>query len=210
MPQMLWKDNISPNSPKNLSASLTNTGLQIKWEKPTVGTSELEKIRGYVLYRFADNETVDITNSSAIRSIIYKDTTAFLDTDISRQAIRYTYVLTAFDRLHNESLASNTSFVAMVTGNEDNEVFTEAKLNQNVPNPFDDYTKITYKLDKASHVSIKIFDITGFERSRLVDEFKSAGEYSYDFYNLNLETGVYFYTLQTQGNISVKRIIVIR
>ena len=210
MPQMLWKDNISPNSPKNLTASLTNTGLQIKWEKPTVGASELEKIRGYVLYRFADNETVDIKNSSAIRSIIYKDTTAFLDTDISRQAIRYTYVLTAFDRLHNESLASNTSFVAMVTGNEDNEVLSKAKLNQNVPNPFDDYTKIAYKLEKASHVSIKIFDITGFERGRLVDEYKSAGEYSYDFYNLNLETGVYFYTLQTQGSISVKRMIVIR
>ncbi|WP_188764742.1 family 10 glycosylhydrolase [Emticicia aquatilis] len=210
MPQMLWKDAVSPDSPKNLTANLTDKGLQIKWQKPIVGVSEMEKIRGYVLYRFADSETVDITNSAAIRGIIYKDTTAFSDTDIAQQAIRYTYVLTAFDRLHNESLASNMASVAMVTGIEDNEVFTEAKLNQNAPNPFDDYTKITYKLERASHVSLKIFDIMGTERSRLVDEYKSAGEYSYDFHNLNLETGVYFYSLQTQGGITVKRMIVIR
>lgn len=210
MPQMAWKDAVSPNSPKNLMANLTNTGLQIKWEKPTVGTSELDKIRGYVVYRFADNEPVDITNPAAIRSIIYKDTTAFFDADISQQAMRYTYVLTAIDRLHNESFPSNSTTAVLVTATEEKEVFTEAKLNQNIPNPFDDYTKISYKLERASHVTLKIFDIMGTERNRLVDEYKSAGEYSHDFHNLNLETGVYFYSLQTQGGISVKRMIVVR
>jgi len=209
MPQMAWKDAISPSSPKNLTANLTNTGLQIKWEKPVVGTTELEKIRGYVLYRFADNEAVDITNSAAIRSIIYKDTTAFFDADVSPKAMRYTYAITAIDRLHNESFPSNNAVVALVAGSEQ-EIVTEAQLNQNTPNPFDDYTKITYKLERASHVSLRILDIMGTERHRLVDEYQTEGEYSYDFHNLNLETGVYFYTLQTRSAISVKRMIVIR
>ncbi len=210
MPQMVWKDAVSPNSPKNLTVSLTNIGLQIKWEKPTVGASELDKIRGYVLYRFADNEPIDISNPAAIRSIIYKDTTAFFDADISQQAIRYTYAITAIDRLHNESVQSNSASVALVTGVEEKEIHTQAELSQNAPNPFADFTKIYYKLERASHVSLKIFDIMGTERSQLVDEYKPAGEYSYDFHNLSLETGVYFYTLQTQGEISVKRMIVIR
>lgn len=209
MPQMLWKDAVSPNSPKNLTASLSNTGLQIRWEKPTTGATELEKIRGYVLYRFADNETIDISNSAAIRSIIYKDTTAYFDTDISQKANRYTYVLTSFDRLHNESLPSNNATAVLVTG-IDEESRTQSELRQNAPNPFTDFTKITYKLERASHVLLSIHDIMGVERNKLVDEYKAAGEYSVDFQNLNLESGVYFYTLQTQRDISVKRMIVVR
>lgn len=50
----------------------------------------------------------------------------------------------------------------------------------------------------------------GTERSQLVDEYRPAGEYSHDFLNLSLEISVYLYTLQTQGEILVKRMIVIR
>lgn len=66
------------------------------------------------------------------------------------------------------------------------------------------------KPKSASHVLLKIFDIMGTERSQLVNEDKPAGEYSHDFFYLSLEIGVNFYTLQKQGKISVKRIIVIR
>ena len=208
MPIMAWKDEIAPNPPQNLTATLTNTGLQLKWNKPPMGTSELEKIRGYVVYRFANNEAVDITKSEAIRSIISKDTTAFFDAETSPQALRYTYVLTALDRLQNESIPSNTSSVVVVTGIEEENLQTE--LLQNAPNPFSDYTKISYRLAKSGNVSLKIIDFWGRENITLLDEWQAAGNYTTEFTNQSLPTGIYLYVLETQEGILSKKMVVIR
>ena len=208
MPTMAWKDAVAPNAPQNLTVNLTNMGLQLKWNKPTAGTSELEKIRGYVVYRFANNEAVDINKTEAIRSIITKDTTAFFDAETSPQALRYTYVITAIDRLHNESIPSNTSSIVVITGIEEENLQT--KLSQNFPNPFSDFTKINYRLAKAGKVSLKIRDFIGRERITLLEEWKPAGNHSIEFNNQMLNTGIYLYVLETEEGIFSKKMVVIR
>lgn len=208
MPIMTWKDAVAPNVPQNLSVNLTNTGLELKWTKPTTGTSEFEKIKGYVVYRFANNETVDISKAGAIRTIIYKDTTAFFDAQSTPQALKYTYVVTAFDRLQNESLPSNASTVVLVTGIEEENLLTE--LLQNFPNPFSDYTKINYYLTKPSKVLLKIKDLFGQDKVILINETQSAGNQSVEFYNQIVNSGIYMYILETEEGVLSRKMIVIR
>ena len=208
MPTMAWKDAIAPNIPQNLSVNLTNTGLELKWTKPTTGTSEFEKIKGYVIYRFANNETVDISKVGAIRSIIYKDTTAFFDTQSTPQVLKYTYIITAFDRLQNESLPSNPSMAVLVTGIEEENLPTE--LSQNAPNPFSDYTKINYRLAKSGNVLLTIKDLFGQDRIILVNERQSTGKQSVMFNNQTLNSGIYVYVLETDEGVMSRKMVVIR
>lgn len=76
-------------------------------------------------------------------------------------------------------------------------------LAQNYPNPFNPSTTIRYTLARLSHVTLKIFSISGQEVATLVDEIKSPGAHEVQWEALDLPCGVYFYRLQA-GNESVQ------
>ncbi len=75
-------------------------------------------------------------------------------------------------------------------------------LSQNYPNPFNPQTTISFKLSSAQQVSLKVFDINGKEVATLVKGFKNAGEHSVRFNGDNLASGIYFYQLKSENNIS--------
>jgi uncharacterized lipoprotein YddW (UPF0748 family) len=208
MPTMTWKDAVAPNAPQNLSVNLTNTGIELKWTKPTTGTSELEKVRGYAIYRFPNNEIVDINKVGQIHAIIYKDTTAFFDKQSTPQATKYTYVITAFDRLNNESVPSNASTAVLITGIEEENFSTE--LSQNYPNPFSDFTRINYRLAKSGNVLLTIKDLFGQDRVVLVNERQSVGNQSVEFRNQTLNSGIYVYVLETEEGVMSRKMVVVR
>ena len=86
----------------------------------------------------------------------------------------------------------------------------EFNLSQNFPNPFNPVTKINFALPKQGFVSLKIYDITGREVQTLVSEVKQAGYYSVDFNGSSLSSGVYFYRIQSNNFVSVKRMVLIK
>jgi len=77
-------------------------------------------------------------------------------------------------------------------------IVNEYKLLQNYPNPFNPSTVISYSLLNNSNVSIKLYDILGKEITTLVNSFQKQGMYevTLDMNNLNLSSGLYFYTLK--------------
>ncbi|MDT3696111.1 MAG: T9SS type A sorting domain-containing protein [Ignavibacterium sp.] len=84
---------------------------------------------------------------------------------------------------------------------DDNFIATSFLLNQNYPNPFNPTTKISWQMPVSGQTSLKIYDVLGNEITKLVDEFKSAGNYSVDFNASSLSSGVYIYILSiTNGN----------
>jgi len=72
---------------------------------------------------------------------------------------------------------------------------TEFNLSQNYPNPFNPVTLIKYQVPNTSHVSIKVYDLTGQEVALLVNEVKEVGTYEIKFDASNLASGVYLYRM---------------
>ena len=70
----------------------------------------------------------------------------------------------------------------------------------NYPNPFNPSTKISFDLSQASFVTLKIYDVTGREILIMANEKLSAGDHSYTFDASKLNSGVYFYKLETTGD----------
>ncbi len=83
------------------------------------------------------------------------------------------------------------------------------RLGQNYPNPFNPQTTITYDLPKAGWINLTIYDRLGREVES-VSEFKKAGTHTLLFNALDLPSGLYFYTLQSNEFIDRKKMILIK
>lgn len=84
-------------------------------------------------------------------------------------------------------------------------------LMQNYPNPFNPATKIEYSLNKASRVTLEVFDLLGRSVATLVrDEQKGAGDYSVTFAANKLASGMYIYRLSASGQIITKKMMLLK
>ncbi len=92
-------------------------------------------------------------------------------------------------------------------GNNIPEVYS---LKQNYPNPFNPVTKIGFDLPKDGNVKLVVYDLLGREVSLLVNTFKKAGTYSFDFDGNKLSSGVYFYKLETPEFTDIKRMVLVK
>jgi uncharacterized lipoprotein YddW (UPF0748 family) len=103
IPPMPWKDAIAPNEPRDLKATAMPGGVELFWQEPAPA-SDGDRAHYYVIYRFDGRQRQPRTdNPQYILSICQGEmNTRFLD-KTADPAKRYTYVVTAFDRLHNES-----------------------------------------------------------------------------------------------------------
>lgn len=87
-------------------------------------------------------------------------------------------------------------------------------LEQNYPNPFNPSTKIDWQTPVSGWQTLKIYDVLGNEVATLVNEFREAGRYSFDFnldiLNNDFSTGIYFYKLTSGKFIETKKMTVIK
>jgi len=83
-------------------------------------------------------------------------------------------------------------------------------LAQNAPNPFRGATTIGYRLPAAGHVSLTLYDVTGRQISRLVDGERAAGPHEVVLGGDALPSGVYVYRLESGGETSQRRLVLLR
>jgi hypothetical protein len=89
-------------------------------------------------------------------------------------------------------------------------------LSQNYPNPFNPTTTISYKVASYKVIRLVVYDILGKEIAVLVNEKQSPGMYEVKFpnvqsANVQLPSGVYFYTLFADGNlIETRKMVLIK
>jgi hypothetical protein len=86
----------------------------------------------------------------------------------------------------------------------------EYNLYQNYPNPFNPTTTIDYSIPKSGFVTIKIYNVLGSEIKTLVNEEKSTGSYSLQFYGGNLASGIYFCRMQSGSFFKTKKLFLLK
>jgi|WetSurMetagenome_2_1015567.scaffolds.fasta_scaffold23244_1 hypothetical protein len=112
----------------------------------------------------------------------------------------------------NDLFLDSIRIISIFTGihNIGLEIPNVYQLYQNYPNPFNPITKINFDIPKQGLVTIKVFDILGREVKTLINEVKAPGKYSIDFNGMELSSGVYFYKLESNGFMDIKRMVLIK
>jgi len=92
---------------------------------------------------------------------------------------------------------------------------TEFALNENYPNPFNPETTIEFSLDKTDDVTLKIYSITGQLVRTLANGTMEVGVHKVRFNGRDdlgnlLSSGVYFYQLQSAGQIATNKMILMK
>lgn len=89
----------------------------------------------------------------------------------------------------------------------DNQLLNAYELYQNYPNPFNPSTNISFRITTEEFVNLKVFNVLGVEIATLVNEVLPAGSYNIKFNAEQINSGTYFYTLNTDNFKSTKKMI---
>ena len=84
------------------------------------------------------------------------------------------------------------------------------QLDQNYPNPFNPVTTIKYAVPKTAHVRLEIYNALGQRVATLVDATKQPGYYDISLNAYHLASGIYFYRLQSEKFMKIKKLMVIK
>ena len=91
----------------------------------------------------------------------------------------------------------------------------EYELSQNVPNPFNPSTEISYQLPESGSVRLEIYSLVGQPIRTLVQEDQKAGAYTVtwggrDSHGREVSSGVYFYRFATDGLVKTRRMLLLK
>lgn len=86
----------------------------------------------------------------------------------------------------------------------------EFRLEQNYPNPFNPSTTIEFALPEQASVRLQVFDLLGREVAILVDEDLQPAAYKVVLDATGLSSGVYFYRIQAEGFVRIKKLILLK
>lgn len=146
---------------------------------------------------------VNLGTTVAMKGIILCQTSIALNTGAALEGIALAQTAVTLD--------ANIITKPILTSIGDNLSEKTFTLLQNYPNPFNPTTSIQYSLEKATKVSLKIFNVLGIEVITLINNRQEAGSYRVLFNsNTNLSSGVYFYRLEAGPFLSIKKMILMK
>lgn len=167
------------------------------WDRSTESWVSLDKIN--YKYDISTGNLVEVNNQSLINN-------EWQDSDLA--------TVISFREDYREAV--NGSKVKIYYGNgvvssidNSNHLNKKNELT-NYPNPFNKETKINYSLSETENVKLTVYDLLGQKVTDLVDEIKSAGQYSVLFDASSLASGTYILLLKTDNNITSKKIIYLK
>jgi len=128
------------------------------------------------------------------------------------------------------NLIYKTTTGGVITGfsNTSSEIPEKYFLSQNYPNPFNPVSHLEFGISNlparnqdgfersnpgGGFVSLRVYNVLGNEIAVIVNEWKNAGTYNYQFSSVNyqLPSGIYYYTLSVDGNlIDTKRMVLLK
>ena len=199
-------DNLAPCMPAALAGeqSFVPEGLDITWDPNT----EID-LGAYAVYRGTSEGFVPGPGTLLHTSC----DTFYFDGDW-RWDDGFFYKVSAIDIHDNESPFALLR-PADITGGETPGVPLAYYLDQNVPNPFNPSTKITFGLREAGYLSLRIYNAAGRLVRVLVNEHRDAGRYEItwdgrDGAGRQAASGVYFYKLNAGSFEKTRKMVLLR
>ncbi len=83
-------------------------------------------------------------------------------------------------------------------------------LSQNYPNPFNPSTTIEFGIARTSLVKLTIYDLLGQKVEQLQNGPLNPGHYKLKFDGNKLSSGVYFYRLEADNFVAVKKLLLLK
>ena len=157
---------------------------------------------------FSNNgESISLADTSSIFTIRFRAKSHIEDlSELIR--LKDTVMPATAHRENGESLEVSLSFENdILTTIDQIPTQVQSTLYQNTPNPFHDFTTISFDLQESSRVNFSIQSINGTIVQMIEDHFKS-GFHQIRVNKGNLEPGLYLYTLKTNNFTATKRMIV--
>ncbi|HYF03050.1 MAG TPA: T9SS type A sorting domain-containing protein [Patescibacteria group bacterium] len=199
--------------PRN-SAKLNGTNVLLKWTKSLYGhPNEREGIRYQI--QIAKGNTI---GELVLDTIMSDQSTALMSSLLVPLAPhqQYSWRVSQFEVSGTSSapnkISERSSIWSFTTG-EPTSVENESSqedypLKGASPNPVSSQTTISFFIEKAGELSLKLFDLHGNEIATLAKGQYEPGSYSVQWDASGLAAGIYYYTLQTvSGNISKKLVV---
>lgn len=90
------------------------------------------------------------------------------------------------------------------------EVPAKFSLKQNYPNPFNPVTNIEFSVPAAGSIALKIYNSAGELVTTLADQQLGPGQYSVEWNAANEPSGIYFYTLESNGYRESRKMILVK
>jgi Glycosyl hydrolase-like 10 len=100
-PTMPWKDATPCRPVSNVQVNKLIQGFELFWSIPAAA-QDGDIPQKFAIYRFDEHESIDINDIRYLVAVTLKAHNRFIDQNIE-QGKNYTYVITGFDKLMNES-----------------------------------------------------------------------------------------------------------
>jgi len=203
-----------PQRPELKSVYPVKDGIVVKWLK-----NNEPDLAGYKVWFDTDSSGAPYNGTASVfgenSPITVGNVDSVLLKGISKDSTYY-IAITAFDISGNESEFSNE--LTVVTEIENPKRINIPKdfyISQNYPNPFNPITKIKYSIPKTADVKINIYNILGQSIRILVNKRQEPGTYEVVWdgtnnQNRKVATGIYFYRIQAENFVKVKKMMLIR
>jgi hypothetical protein len=175
-------------------------GVRLRWE----ARSEIDHL-GYHVWRSVEEQAgYERITEELIRG---EGSYEYVDAEAAAGQVYY-YRLEAID------LGGGSEFFGPVQGRAVSAPLALA-LHQNVPNPFNPSTRISFDLTVETEVSLTIYDVGGRTVRRLVDGVHAAGNHDILWdgradSGVEVGTGIYFYRLEVGDWSRTRKMMLIR
>jgi hypothetical protein len=83
-------------------------------------------------------------------------------------------------------------------------------LEQNYPNPFNPITQIKFALAKTANIKLSVYNIAGQKVTELLNGVEKAGYHTAAFDGSRLNSGIYYYTLESNGKAVTKKMLMVK
>jgi len=83
------------------------------------------------------------------------------------------------------------------------------RLEQNYPNPFNPLTNIKFKIPRAGHVTLKVYNLQSQVVAKLLDRDLPEGEHQIVFTPIGLASGMYFYRIESGSEHLTRKMLLL-